>query len=176
MQGVQRPQPVGLDQRAERRQRLVRLAAAELDAASAQVPHPFRTAAQLLAHCERTGLPISGVMLANERTWRDEDEIRQQLLHIWTVMEECKDSSLRRTGPLPGGLNVARRAPEWHRRLRTEDPDRDPGFWPEWVNLVALAVNEENASGGRVVTAPTNGSLTPTAVRVTLPVFSSRKV
>ena len=133
-------------------------AAAELDAASAQVPHPFRTAAQLLAHCERTGLPISGVMLANERTWRDEDEIRQQLLHIWTVMEECKDSSLRRTGPLPGGLNVARRAPEWHRRLRTEDPDRDPGFWPEWVNLVALAVNEENASGGRVVTAPTNGA------------------
>ncbi|MFC6258744.1 serine dehydratase beta chain, partial [Kocuria oceani] len=115
-------------------------AAAELEAASAQVPHPFRTARELLGHCAGTGRPISEVMLANERTWRREDEIREQLLHIWAVMEECKDSSLRRTGPLPGGLDVARRAPEWHRRLRTEDPDRDPGFWPEWVNLVALAV------------------------------------
>ncbi|MEX5303127.1 L-serine ammonia-lyase [Kocuria sabuli] len=133
-------------------------AAAELAAATAQVPYPFRTAEQLLAHCRTTGLSIDEVMLADERTWRGEDEIRQQLLHIWEVMEECKDSSLRRTGPLPGGLNVARRAPDWHRRLRTEDPDRDPGFWPEWVNLVALAVNEENASGGRVVTAPTNGA------------------
>ncbi|HRO29760.1 L-serine ammonia-lyase [Citricoccus sp.] len=128
------------------------------DGSGATVPHPFSTAQQLLEHCHATGMDISEVMLANERTRRTEDEIRAGLLHIWTVMEECKDSSLRRTGLLPGGLNVARRAPEWHRRLREEDPDRDPKFWQEWVNLVALAVNEENASGGRVVTAPTNGA------------------
>jgi L-serine dehydratase len=103
-------------------------------------------------------MDFSGVMLANERTRRSEDGIRTGLLHIWTVMEECKDASLQRSGVLPGGLDVARRAPKWHRRLRAEDPDRDPKFWQEWVNLVALAVNEENASGGRVVTAPTNGA------------------
>ncbi|MCJ8504173.1 L-serine ammonia-lyase [Kocuria flava] len=133
-------------------------AAAELDEASKQVPHPFRTARELLAHCRATGLSISDVMLADERTWRTEEEIRAGLLHIWDVMEQCKDSSLRRTGTLPGGLKVARRAPAWHDRLRREDPDRDPSYWQEWVNLVALAVNEENASGGRVVTAPTNGA------------------
>ncbi len=133
-------------------------AAAELEAASAQVPHPFRTARELLGHCASTGRPISEVMLANERTWRSEEEVRAGLLHVWEVMEQSKESAIARTGVLPGGLNVARRAPQWHRRLRTEDPDRDPGFWQEWVNLVALAVNEENASGGRVVTAPTNGA------------------
>ena len=133
-------------------------AAAELAAASTQVPYPFRTAQQLLEHCRRTGLSIDEVMLANERTWRSEEEVRRGLLHIWDVMEQCKDSAIARTGVLPGGLNVSRRAPAWHRRLRIEDPDRDPGFWQEWVNLVALAVNEENASGGRVVTAPTNGA------------------
>ncbi|MCV7472575.1 L-serine ammonia-lyase [Micrococcus sp. HSID17228] len=133
-------------------------AAAELEAASAQVPHPFRTARELLGHCASTGRPISEVMLANERTWRSEEEVQAGLLHVWEVMEQSKESAIARTGVLPGGLNVARRAPQWHRRLRTEDPDRDPGFWQEWVNLVALAVNEENASGGRVVTAPTNGA------------------
>ncbi|MBN9613037.1 MAG: L-serine ammonia-lyase, partial [Actinobacteria bacterium] len=84
--------------------------------------------------------------------------IRSGLTHIWEVMEACKDSALTRTGVLPGGLNVRRRAPEWHRRLSEQDPDRDPVFWQEWVNLVALAVNEENATGGRVVSAPTNGA------------------
>ncbi|HEX2119150.1 MAG TPA: L-serine ammonia-lyase [Acidimicrobiales bacterium] len=133
-------------------------AAAELAAAGTQVPHPFRTARQLLDHCRATGGSISEVMLANERTWRTEEEVRAGLLHLWEVMEQCKDSAITRTGVLPGGLDVARRAPGWHRRLRIEDPDRDPGFWQEWVNLVALAVNEENASGGRVVTAPTNGA------------------
>jgi len=133
-------------------------AKADLQDASAQVPYPFRTAEQLLGHCQATGLSISDIMLANEKTWRSEDQIRTGLLHIWSVMEQCKDSSIRRTGMLPGGLNVSRRAPDWHRRLLAEDPDRDPGYWQEWVNLVALAVNEENASGGRVVTAPTNGA------------------
>ncbi|MFD1214853.1 serine dehydratase beta chain, partial [Arthrobacter sp. GCM10027362] len=123
-----------------------------LESAVARQPYPFRTAAELLGHCRTTGLDISGVMLANELTWRSEEEIREGLLHIWNVMEECKNSSLKRTGVLPGGLKVRRRAPDWHARLSAQDPDRDPRYWQEWVNLVALAVNEENASGGRVVT------------------------
>lgn len=129
-----------------------------LEATIAEQPYPFTTALELLAHTESSGLTISEVMLANELVRRDEAEIRDGLMHIWDVMEQCKDSALRRTGVLPGGLDVRRRAPEWHRRLSEQDPDRDPRYWQEWVNLVALAVNEENASGGRVVTAPTNGA------------------
>lgn len=121
-------------------------------------PYPFRTAAELLGHCAASGLSIAEVMLANELVSRDEATIRSGLQHLWGVMEACKESALTRSDVLPGGLNVRRRAPEWHRRLREQDPDRDPVFWQEWVNLVALAVNEENASGGRVVTAPTNGA------------------
>lgn len=124
----------------------------------AEQPFPFVTAAELLAHCEREQLSIAEVMLANERVARSETEIRAGLQHLWEVMEACKNSALQRTGPLPGGLQVRRRAPEWHRRLSEQDPGRDPVYWQEWVNLVALAVNEENASGGRVVTAPTNGA------------------
>nr|WP_231712802.1 L-serine ammonia-lyase [Arthrobacter sp. zg-Y820] len=135
-----------------------RAAALELESTKAQLPLPFRTAAGLLRHCTDNGLSISGVMLANELASRTEAEIRAGLLHIRDVMEECKNSAIRRTGLLPGGLKVRRRAPAWHARLRAEDPDRNPKFWQEWVNLVALAVNEENASGGRVVTAPTNGA------------------
>lgn len=129
-----------------------------LETALAQQPYPFVTAAELLAHTRATGLSIAGVMLANEQVARDEAEIRSGLAHIYAVMEACKNSALARTGVLPGGLNVRRRAPDWHRRLTAQDPDRDPRFWQEWINLVALAVNEENASGGRVVTAPTNGA------------------
>ncbi|GAA1867988.1 L-serine ammonia-lyase [Paeniglutamicibacter psychrophenolicus] len=121
-------------------------------------PYPFTTAAKLLEHCATTGLSIAGVMAANEEAYRSKEEIRSGLLHIWQVMEDCKNASLEREGVLPGGLKVRRRAPEWHKRLAKEDKDRDPVFWQEWVNLVALAVNEENASGGRVVTAPTNGA------------------
>ncbi|HEY8294478.1 MAG TPA: L-serine ammonia-lyase, partial [Micrococcaceae bacterium] len=130
----------------------------ELESSKELLPFPFRTAVQLLAHCKATGLGFSGVMLANEKLARSEEDIRAGLLHIRDVMEDCKNASLERTGLLPGGLKVRRRAPDWHARLRAEDPDRDPKFWQEWVNLVALAVNEENASGGRVVTAPTNGA------------------
>lgn len=133
-------------------------AAAELESSKALLPYPFRTAAGLLEHCATIGGNFSDVMLANELVSRSEDEVRTGLLHIRDVMEQCKDASLTREGLLPGGLNVRRRAPAWHERLRAEDPDRDPKFWQEWVNLVALAVNEENASGGRVVTAPTNGA------------------
>ncbi|MCC3265971.1 L-serine ammonia-lyase [Arthrobacter gengyunqii] len=130
----------------------------ELESTKAQLPFPFRTAVGLLKHCTNNDLSISDVMLANEKASRTEEEIRSGLLHIRDVMEECKNSAIARTGLLPGGLKVRRRAPAWHTRLRAEDPNRDPKFWQEWVNLVALAVNEENASGGRVVTAPTNGA------------------
>ena len=122
------------------------------------VPLPFGTAAQLLAHCREQGLSFSGVMLRNELTTRTEDEVRQGILRIRDVMLDCVRSSVTREGVLPGGLNVTRRAPQWHRRLQAEGAEHDPAFWQEWVNFVALAVNEENATGGRVVTAPTNGA------------------
>jgi L-serine dehydratase len=122
------------------------------------VPFPFRTAEELLGHCTREGLSFSGVMLANEVAARPCEEIVERILAIRRVMDECVETSVARTGLLPGGLDVRRRAPEWRARLDAEDPERRPEFWQEWVNLVALAVNEENASGGRVVTAPTNGA------------------
>jgi len=135
----------------------------ELDESKKELPLPFRTAAELLEHCRNTSLRISDVMLVNEEDSRSAEDIRAGLLHIYSVMEECVAVSLKRKGLLPGGLNVRRRAPDWHERLMKEsceeDPDfRDPKYWQEWVNLIALAVNEENASGGRVVTAPTNGA------------------
>ena len=130
----------------------------ELDESKKELPLPFRTAAELLEHCGAQGLSIGEVMLVNERASRSEEEIREGLLHIYSVMEGCVEVSLKREGLLPGGLKVRRRAPDWHERLLKEDKDRDPKYWQEWVNLIALAVNEENASGGRVVTAPTNGA------------------
>ncbi|WP_026455476.1 L-serine ammonia-lyase [Saccharomonospora iraqiensis] len=116
------------------------------------VTHPFSTGAGLLERAAETGLPISGLMLANELSWRDEDAVRRRLLHVWQVMRECVANGCRNTGELPGGLRVARRAPDLLASLGDGD---DP---LEWVTLFALAVNEENAAGGRVVTAPTNGA------------------
>jgi L-serine dehydratase len=130
----------------------------ELAESKDELPLPFRTAAELLEHCRTRGLSIGDVMLVNERASRSEEDIREGLLHIYSVMEGCVEVSLKREGLLPGGLKVRRRAPDWHERLLKEDKDRDPKYWQEWVNLIALAVNEENASGGRVVTAPTNGA------------------
>ncbi|WP_426976148.1 L-serine ammonia-lyase [Pseudarthrobacter sp. O4] len=130
----------------------------ELDESKKELPLPFRTAAELLGHCSAKGLSIGEIMMVNERASRSEQEIREGLLHIYSVMEGCVAVSLKREGLLPGGLKVRRRAPDWHERLLKEDTDRDPKYWQEWVNLIALAVNEENASGGRVVTAPTNGA------------------
>ena len=130
----------------------------ELEESKKELPLPFRTAVELLEHCRAQGLSISEIMFLNERASRSEEEIRAGLLHIYAVMEACVQASLQREGLLPGGLKVRRRAPDWHERLLKEDKGRDPMYWQEWVNLVALAVNEENASGGRVVTAPTNGA------------------
>lgn len=122
------------------------------------LPYPFTTAEQLMAHCEASGLSLSGLMLANEAVFRPEAETRAGLLHIWSVMSDCIDLGLRTEGILPGGLRVRRRAPELWRKLRIDSQPDDPLRGMDWVTLWALAVNEENAGGGRVVTAPTNGA------------------
>jgi len=124
------------------------------------VTYPFHSAAELLALCEQHTLSISDVMLANEAAWRPERETREGLLHIWQVMQECVRRGCEQEGVLPGPLQVRRRAAELHRTL-SSNPEaslRDPLTTMDWVNLYALAVNEENAAGGRVVTAPTNGA------------------
>jgi L-serine dehydratase len=126
--------------------------------ASTPVEFPFRTAAELLAHCRSAGLSISEVMLRNELSWRTEAEIRSGLLGIWDVMRDCVARGCAHDGVLPGGLRVPRRAKALHDKLIAEDGTNDPLYVMDWVNLYALAVNEENASGGRVVTAPTNGA------------------
>nr|WP_271211760.1 L-serine ammonia-lyase [Rhodococcus wratislaviensis]GLK37952.1 L-serine ammonia-lyase [Rhodococcus wratislaviensis] len=118
----------------------------------------FGSARELLALSEHYGLTISEVMLEHERALRPEPEVRARLLHIRDVMVECQRRGIGRDGYLPGSLRVRRRARGWYERLNVEDPGRDPAFAEDWVNLVALAVNEENASGGRIVTAPTNGA------------------
>ena len=121
------------------------------------LPHPFTTGDQLLARCAETGLSVAQVMLANEQAWRTPERIRAEALHLWQVMADCVDAGCHREGVLPGGLKVPRRAPALFKRL-TEQPANDAFEEMVWVNLYALAVNEENASGGRIVTAPTNGA------------------
>lgn len=128
------------------------------DFVQVEVPYPFDTAAELMQRCDETGLSISEVAMANECALRPEAEVEAGIDHLWAVMEECKNSALTRTGRLPGGLEVRRRALDWHTRLSELDVNRDFEYWQEWVNLTALAVNEENATGGRIVTAPTNGA------------------
>ena len=121
--------------------------------------YPFTTGAQLLEICRREGLIVSEVMLANELSWRTEDQLRAELLHIWAVMKECVHRGCTRTEKvLPGGLRVLRRAPKLLADLEATHDESDPMGAMDWVNLFALAVNEENASGGRIVTAPTNGA------------------
>ncbi|MEV5956974.1 L-serine ammonia-lyase [Streptomyces sp. NPDC051987] len=118
--------------------------------------YPFRTGDELLRLTKDTGLSISALMLENERAWRTEEEIRAGLLDIWRVMQACVTRGMSREGILPGGLRVKRRAAVTARQLRAEG---DPlAHAMEWITLYAMAVNEENAAGGRVVTAPTNGA------------------
>jgi L-serine dehydratase len=127
------------------------------------LPYPFTTGAELLARCADTGLSISALMMENEKAFgRTAEEIREGLLHLWSVMAECVRRGCTREGVLPGGLKVRRRANQLYRRLQSEtDGGRgtgDPLQVMDWVTLFALAVNEENAAGGRIVTAPTNGA------------------
>ncbi|TPV60033.1 L-serine ammonia-lyase [Aestuariibacter sp. GS-14] len=123
----------------------------------AQVPYPFRTAHQLLALCKEHGLSISALMLKNEKALHPHSDIKTRLQQIWMTMDACISRGIDAEGILPGGLKVVRRAPSLHRRLTTEFSS-DPMQTLDWVNMFALAVNEENAAGGRVVTAPTNGA------------------
>ncbi len=124
------------------------------------LPYPFRTGQELLALCQQHQMSMSQIMWENEKVWRSEDEIRQQLLAIWQVMQGCVRRGCEREGILPGGMKVKRRAADLYRQLlaRPEAALTDPLTVLDWVNLYALAVNEENAAGGRVVTAPTNGA------------------
>ncbi|WP_411080768.1 L-serine ammonia-lyase [Streptomyces sp. cmx-18-6] len=118
--------------------------------------HPFRTGDELLRLARETGLSISSMMLENELAWRTEAEIRSGLLDIWRVMQACVSRGMSREGILPGGLKVRRRAANSARQLRAEGDPQAHAM--EWITLYAMAVNEENAAGGRVVTAPTNGA------------------
>lgn len=124
-----------------------------------QLPFPFKTCDELLQICDTQKMKIEDLMMANEKTWRTEAEIRQGLLNIWQVMKDCVRRGCDREGTLPGGLNVQRRAAKIFRSLQgRKETDKHPAEVMEWVSLWALAVNEENASGSRVVTAPTNGA------------------
>ena len=125
-----------------------------------RLPFPFHTAVDLLILCANNQMSISDIMLENEKTWRSEEEIRQGLLDIWAVMQTCVNNGCINEGILPGGMKVKRRAADLFRKLsnQPEITRLDPLTSLDWVNLYALAVNEENAAGGRVVTAPTNGA------------------
>ncbi|MFN8902009.1 MAG: L-serine ammonia-lyase, partial [Lysobacteraceae bacterium] len=125
-----------------------------------ELPHPFHSGDELLARCRESGLSIAQLMFENEKVWRPEAEIREGLDRIWAAMQSCVARGTREEGVLPGGLKVGRRAPSMARDLssRPEAALRDPLTILDWVNLYALAVNEENTAGGRVVTAPTNGA------------------
>jgi L-serine dehydratase len=123
------------------------------------LPYPFTTGAELLAHAQASGLPVSGLVLANEQALgRTAEQIRAGLADLWQVMQACVERGCRTDGMLPGGLKVPRRAPPLFRQLTCERNGDDPLRAMDWVTLYALAVNEENAAGGRVVTAPTNGA------------------
>ncbi|MEO8135785.1 MAG: L-serine ammonia-lyase [Betaproteobacteria bacterium] len=122
--------------------------------------YPFASGDALLAQCRTHNLSIAQLMLANELRWRTEAEIRAGLLRIWGIMQDCVRRGCERDGELPGGMRIKRRAAGLYRSL-TANPEkalRDPLSMLDWVNLYAMAVNEENAAGGRVVTAPTNGA------------------
>jgi L-serine dehydratase len=122
--------------------------------------YPFDSALELLALCKEHSLSISDLMLENEKAWRPEQETRDGLMNLWSVMQACVTNGMTNGGILPGGLNVPRRARELHQQLlsQPEAALSDPLSVLDWVTLYALAVNEENAAGGRVVTAPTNGA------------------
>lgn len=132
-----------------------------VDLDSTVLPYDFSSAAELLALCRTHNLRVAELMMANERVWRSEEEIRSGLMKLWRAMQDCVEQGLKHEGILPGGLNVRRRAAKLHRSLQELNKPNVIGSTlsaMEWVNLFALAVNEENAAGGRMVTAPTNGA------------------
>lgn len=124
------------------------------------MPYPFDNAKSLLEHCEATGMNISQIMMANECSIRTESEVRDRLQHIFSIMRECIETGCLTPGILPGGLNLPRRAPDLYRKLMSKGKPHTEEHIDSiaWLNVFAIAVNEENAAGGRVVTAPTNGA------------------
>ncbi|NGX39700.1 MAG: L-serine dehydratase 1 [Chlamydiae bacterium] len=122
--------------------------------------YPFSSCKELLAHCQTARLTIPQIMLENEKTWRSEEEVKKGILEIWEVMEESVTRGCETDGVLPGVLNVKRRAAKLKLKLEESRKTKanDPALVFDWVSLFALAVNEENAAGGRIVTAPTNGA------------------
>lgn len=123
------------------------------------VPFPYQNAADFLKHCHQNGLPISSVVWKNELALRSREQISGYLATIWQTMEACMERGMAAEGLLPGPLKVARRAASLRRRLESQAHlSNDPMMVIDWINMYALAVNEENAAGGRVVTAPTNGA------------------
>jgi L-serine dehydratase len=130
------------------------------DAGAAPVPHPFATAAELVARAEATGLAIADLQRANELSRRPARELDAGLARLWSTMTECIDRGLEGTGILPGGLKVRRRARSIHDRLLAERGQNltAPHTINDWIAVYAIAVNEENAAGAQVVTAPTNGA------------------
>jgi L-serine dehydratase len=125
-----------------------------------KLPFHFTTGVKLLELCAQEGMSVSSLMMENEKAWHSEQEIHDGLLKIWGVMKECVGNGCRKEGVLPGGMKVKRRAPQLYRKLKAQSHSAadDHFIVMDWVNLYALAVNEENAAGGRVVTAPTNGA------------------
>jgi len=124
-----------------------------------QVPYPFNSGEELLKLAADHGMALSSLMLENEKALASEADVRARLLEIWRAMESCVKRGCEREGILPGGLKVRRRAAQLFRKLKSDPRGQtDPLVIMDWVNLFALAVNEENAAGGRVVTAPTNGA------------------
>ena len=121
-------------------------------------PYPFNSGDELLLRCREKGLEIFEIVMANERRFRTEEEVRKGLLRLWGIMQACVERGFRQTGMLPGVLKVRRRAPKLYRMLTESKGAVNPLDVMDWVNAWALAVNEENAAGGRVVTAPTNGA------------------
>ncbi len=136
------------------------------DAPALPVPHPFSNGAGLLEQAESKGLPIWQLMFQNESALSSAEAVRGHVQRIWSMMNACIERGLRTEGILPGGLNVRRRAPRLYERIQAQSTD-DPLRAMDWANVFAMAVNEENAAGGRVVTAPTNGAsgLVPAVAR-----------
>src|SRR3569832_1110545 len=127
---------------------------------SGDLPFSFNSGEALLSMCRDFVYCFVLLMLENERFWRSESEVRAKLLQIWQIMQDCVKRGCQQSGNLPGPLQVRRRAPDLHAQLSNRDTQAssDPLFVLDWLNLYAMAVNEENAAGGRVVTAPTNGA------------------
>jgi L-serine dehydratase len=128
-------------------------------AGDVSVPYPFKSATEMLAYCKETGLSLSGMVMQNELALHSKKEIEDYFANVWQTMRACIDRGMNTEGVLPGPLRVPRRASALRRMLVTTDKfSNDPMNVVDWVNMFALAVNEENAAGGRVVTAPTNGA------------------